>query len=320
MNVSIIVCTRNRADSLGPTLLSIGDAAVPAGWSAELIVIDNGSTDRTRAVAEAAQLTNVAFRYISEPTPGLARARNTGLNAAAGDVLLFTDDDVRVPRQWIEGMCRPLENGDADAVAGGVVFPADLDAELSRPPHSLHRSWFASTEDLDRASPHYMVGANMALHRRVLERVPRFEIELGAGALGFGEETFFCSMLLSAGYRLAGALDVAVEHHFARSRLANDALLDMARKRGRSDAFIYHHWSHRQSRLIMPRLALATLKRWRSRVGDRMTGVLSEESIQAEMTLAFGRELIAQRRRRRKYSLHGLVPLQDQRRPMPSRK
>src|SRR5580704_12336571 len=113
--VSIIICSQNRAESLRLTLESIGKAAVPPGWTAELLIVDNSSSDHTRAIVTKAQLSNLTLRYIYEPKAGLSYARNAGLAAASGRIILFTDDDIHVPLDWIEGMCRPILEGTADA-------------------------------------------------------------------------------------------------------------------------------------------------------------------------------------------------------------
>jgi len=291
---------------------SIGKASVPEGWIVELLVVDNGSTDHTRAVANDARLSNANVRYVSEPLAGLSNARNTGLRESTGEIILFSDDDVRVPWNWIEGMCQPIIDGAADAVAGGVAFPVGYASVLSQPMFSSRRNWFASTEALDRDSPGQMVGANMGFHRRVLDRVPKFDVELGAGALGFGEESLFSLQLLAAGFKIVGALDIVVEHHFDLSRLTSATLIDSARKKGRSHAFIFHHWEHKRSRLAVPRLILCHLRRLRARFFDRDKGnvedSISDEALNLEKELAFCREYIVQRRRGFKYVSHG-IPL-----------
>jgi len=313
MTVSIIICTRNRADSLKPTLESIGRANVPSGWNVELLVVDNGSSDHTQAVvASTARLNNITLRYTHEPIAGLCHARNTGLRETSGQIILFTDDDIRVPLNWINGMCQPILDGNADAVAGGITFPPATAAVLARPPYSSRRSWFASTEDLDRKSPAMMIGANMAFHRHVLERVPRFDIELGPGALGFQDETLFSQQLLAAGYKLVGALEIMVEHHFDLSRLTQKGMIDLARKMGRSHAFVFHHWDHKKSRLAFPRLVLSHLHRhWTrsfERINGKASGVISVPALQLEQKLAFYREYLAQRRRPHKYPPQNLTP------------
>jgi glucosyl-dolichyl phosphate glucuronosyltransferase len=260
MNVSIIICTRDRADSLRETLASIGRCEVPADLPAELLVVDNGSTDHTRQVVEQAVLRNMPVQYILEPRRGLSHARNRGMAEAEGGIFLWTDDDVRVPRGWIEGMCRPIISGESDAVAGGVRLAGHLDrpwlvGEL--------RGWVACTEGLiDPVAPSRMVGANMAFGRRVLDHVPRFDLELGAGALGSHEETVFTEQLIRSGFRVAGALHVVVEHHPDESRLTCEAFALMAVAMGRSAGYRLHHWCHRRIRFPHLRLGYHYLSSW----------------------------------------------------------
>lgn len=251
MTVSIIICTKDRAPSLGLTLQSIGRASVPVGWCVELIVVDNGSSDQTATVVSEAGLRNVTIRYLKETRVGLCYARNSGLVAALGEVLLFTDDDVRVPVGWIEGICHPLLQGSADAMAGGVTFPDNIATALASGPLHDKRGWLASTDEINPSHPDRMVGANMALHRRIIESGLRFDVELGAGGVGFAEETVFSWQLMSRGFKLRARFDVAVEHHFDIARLTPEKMVDLARRLGRTRAFIFHHWEHRRSRLIL---------------------------------------------------------------------
>jgi glycosyltransferase involved in cell wall biosynthesis len=313
MLITVILCTRNRAESLQLTLDSLGQVQVPTGWEVELMIVDNGSNDATKSISLATRLSNLPIRYVSEPLKGKSHACNTALALAMGQIFLFTDDDVRVPHDWIEGMCRPILNGSADAVAGRVIFPANIEMAMSRSPLSSLRSWFASTETLDLNAPTKMVGANMAFHRRVLARIPGFDLELGPGAIGFGEETLFCRQMLEAGFKIAGAGEVAVEHHFDLTRLSSDSLIAIAQSMGRTHAFIFHHWQHQQSRIARLRLFLAKIIRiWTGMLyaitgandGDRFLHVL-----RAEKTLAFYSEYLVQIRRPRKYTLRGLSPI-----------
>ncbi len=307
--ISIVVCTKDRADSLGLTLESINQTTVTADFPVELLVVDNGSKDHTERVVQTAGFVRMPVRYIREPRVGKSYAYNTAISAAAGEVLLCTDDDVRVPDGWIEGMCRSILEGKADAVAGGVVFPAHIETLFQEQPLKNRRGWFASTHELDARYPGRMVGANMAFHRRVLEKVPEFDTELGPGPLGLGnfEDTMFSWQLVASGYRLTGAVEVAVEHHFDLTRIAPEALVDAARKIGRSHGFVFHHWEHRKSRLVVPRLWLSRLRRyWLQAIhgaGGTNVRQVSDEALILEKDQAFYREYIAQRRRGFKYPL-----------------
>jgi glucosyl-dolichyl phosphate glucuronosyltransferase len=309
--VSIIICTRDRAAGLELTLESIKRTNVPLDISVELLIVDNGSTDATERLVRNSRLSQMPIRYVREPRIGQSHARNTGLAAAAGDILLWTDDDVRVPKSWIEGMCQPILNRAADAVAGGVVFPTGYTIAMSGPVVSARRSWLASTEELDRNRPIRMVGANMAFHRRVLDKVRGFDVELGPGALGFADETLFSFQVITAGYKLVGAFDVPVEHHFDLTRVTEAGLLDIARKMGRSRAFLFHHWEHQRSRLATPRLIVCHLHRYWTRCFHRSrknADSIFLHVLDLEEQLAFCREYRAQRWRAVKYSVRGPAP------------
>ena len=117
MNLSVIVPAFNEADYLPPTLESIQRASThlrsQSDVDVEVIVVDNNSTDDTGAIAEAMGAT-----VIHEPAQGIGRARNRGACVAQGDVLVFVDADVTVPRTLLgavhETMCDP------DCIGGGV--------------------------------------------------------------------------------------------------------------------------------------------------------------------------------------------------------
>ena len=233
--VSIIICTRNRAPELQETLAALARATIPADLPTELVVVDNGSTDGTREVFDRTPVPGINKCYISEPHGGQARARNSGLAASGGAIILFTDDDVRMPPGWIEGMCRPILSGEADAVAGGVRIAAHLYRPWMGP---THRNWVASTETLSREPNWRMVGANMAFSREITSKIPAFDPELGPGALGFGDETLLSHQIVAAGFKVALALDVEVEHRFDASRLTRESFLAIAVRMGRSQAYI----------------------------------------------------------------------------------
>lgn len=99
MKISVVIATRNRAALLDGALHSLrGQIGAPA---IEAIVVDNGSTDGTRAVAE-----QHAATYCFEEQPNRALARNAGIAIATGDVVLFVDDDVVLPPYFIAAHAR----------------------------------------------------------------------------------------------------------------------------------------------------------------------------------------------------------------------
>ena len=156
--ISIIICTRNRAESLKGTLDSLNSTYIPYKYKAELIVVDNGSTDGTANVVRAANLKNFIVNYLNEGRKGQSNARNTGIAHSSGQIIIFIDDDVHVSSNWLEQICTPIMLGKADAVAGGVSIAPTLRRNWMTP---IHEKWLASTEYIDCANPREMIGANM---------------------------------------------------------------------------------------------------------------------------------------------------------------
>ncbi len=242
--VSVLIATRDRATSLRETLKSLASVTVPAGVETQVVVIDNGSTDETSdVVAEFARRVDMDVVSVLVPTPGKCRALNVGLERAVGDVLLFADDDVRFPRDWIDGMSRPIREGRADTVQGGVRWSPELLRMSGATPFVA--SVVASTEHKSSDElENGLIGANMAVSRRAFARVGAFDEELGPAELGAGEETLLAWQLINAGGRHLVLLDVSVEHHFDAARINRRWLLQSAERKGRSLGYIDYHWRH----------------------------------------------------------------------------
>ena len=309
-NISIIVCTRNRAESLRETLHAIDQTLAPADMAAEVLVVDNGSLDRTRPVVRKAKVWDRAPRYVYEPRLGVSYARNTGLAAARGEVLLWTDDDVRPGRTWIEAMCRPILDGRADAVSGRIKLADCLERPWLRPWHRV-----CLAVDTPTAGDFDLTGANMAFARRVLEKVPTFDLELGVGtAVGAGAETLFSRQLLTAGFHfLAAGEDSAVEHHCGEHRLMRSALVQVLMRHGRYQAYTDYHWKHRTVWFPTFRggrsfLGLCGLRILHRLLGDR-DPVISRREARWLWRWSYYRQMIVELQRPRQYEPFGLQKL-----------
>src|SRR5262245_19164289 len=108
MKYSILIATHNRAHELEPTLTSLAGLRTRDSW--EVIVCDNNATDDTAAVvARAAASFPAPLRYVFEQESGRSAALNTAIAHATGDVILTTDDDVRVEPDWMDQAGGALE-------------------------------------------------------------------------------------------------------------------------------------------------------------------------------------------------------------------
>lgn len=307
MKASIVIVTRNRAEQLRATLDSLNQVAVPEGVDCELLLIDNGSDDHSADVMRSFDGKGIVVRQIFEEKRGKSSGMNRAFGEARGEIILSVDDDVRFPPDWIERMIEPIADGHADAVAGGVVLAPELVREWMTP---MHRSWLADTLWLERRVPRSYVGANMAIARHVLERVPGYDTELGPGGYGYCDDVLFSTQLRHAGYRIADRLDVCVVHHPDEHRLTRCSWLDAAWSRGLSQAYVGHHWEHWGCRLGWLKLARAKarLKLWRM---THPRWVDADGCDQDEMRLVFELATVAghlnESKRRRNYEKNGLI-------------
>jgi len=230
---------------------------VPAGCCFEIVVCDNASTDDTAGVVERISLPNFPISYVFEPVPGQCRAYNRAIAASRGEILLFTDDDVIVPGNWLTGMAEPILSGEADQVVGGIRTALHLIKPWMT---TIHLGWFADTTNTPRDARGLITGANMAVSRRVFEKVPRFDEETGPGALGHASDTLFALQLDTVGFRKSIRLDVEVEHHFDEERLTRAAFERQANRRGEFGAYLDYHWLHLPARFRFAKFVRAWLR------------------------------------------------------------
>ncbi len=306
MLISVVICTRNRADDLRETLHSLAAVAVPGNCEGEVLVIDNGSQDHTSAVIAEASLPNLAVRRLHEPVAGQSNARNLGLSEAGGEIIVFTDDDLRFSPDWLEAMTAPIRSRQADAVTGAMRLAPHLERPWMGP---MHRIWLAAPLDAATTASE-LVGANMAFRREVLNKVPRFDPELGPGAFGFGDDTLFSYQLGRAGYQIA-TVPLGTEHHFRPERLMRDGFLAHAKKLGETGAYLAHHWAHQNLGLARLNLLrkichLAVWRKAQPAEWQKMEGMHPSEMHHLR-SLNIYRQALIERRRPRNYEQYGLV-------------
>ena len=123
--VSVIVCTFNRYDLLSEAVASIKLQSL-AQDAYELIIVDNSDEPATREQLPAGLETVCNYRYITEARPGLSRARNIGIKAAAGGIVAFMDDDAKASPRWLARIIETFGESEGTGIVGGSG-PSDLD-------------------------------------------------------------------------------------------------------------------------------------------------------------------------------------------------
>lgn len=306
MNVSVVISTRNRADSLEKTLVALAQVEVPPDWKAELIVVDNGSSDHTRAVVKRASHPSMPIHYLHEPVAGTSRARNAGFALSQGQVILITDDDVRPVRNWLEMLARPLLDRKCDGVVGKIELASDLIRPWMTP---MHRLWLAAPIELCNGGPD-LIGANMGIHRMVLDHVPGFDVKMGPGALGFAEDNLFSWQIREAGLRVSYVPEALVVHHPDASRLLREKWLASARLRGRAEAYLFHHWKHEEMKNLQLQSWYLAAKLYLRRLAQSPPAIDEEGAPPWELSYVYQletrRHLLEERKRAREFNKRGL--------------
>jgi len=233
MNISVILCTYNRCESLAKALDSLAASVMPESLTWEVLVVDNNSNDRTRDVVGAfSSRYGKRFRYLLEPQPGLSNARNAGIREARGHILAFVDDDVTVEPTWLQNLTSALHDSQW-AGSGGRVLPA----RGFVPPHWLALEGpcnlvgvlcaYCERGDVPGELEEPPIGANMAFGKNMFEKYGKFRTDLGRrpDSLMGHEDTEFGRRLMAGGERLRYEPSAVVYHEINVHRVRKEFFL-----------------------------------------------------------------------------------------------
>ena len=224
LEASVVVCTYNRADSLARTLRELQAQRVRPGTEWEVLVVDNNSSDHTRETVESFARSFPRLRYTRETQQGLSHARNHGIGAARGAVLLFTDDDVAPEPDWVQRVLDGMREHGCDA-CGGFIGPL---WESPPPPWLTERfhgflAIKAERTDCYPITPGVALpyGANMAFRRSVFDHFGLFDVRRGrrGNILASGEDGEFFDRILAGGAKVMFFGDARVHHSVESFRL-----------------------------------------------------------------------------------------------------
>ena len=238
MFISVVICTRNRADDLRRAVSSIlsGGNLEQSDW--ELLVVETSSDETPELCREFQRRFPDHFRFITEKKLGKSNALNTAIAEARGDVLAFTDDDILCSSDYIESIRTVFTTYSADAAQGRVLldceggWPAWLDRDNLGMMADL-RDW---GEDLTEFKG-TLCGTNMIVRANVFERSGGFAPELGPGGIGMWEDTEVSLRMRQAGCEMIYAPQILVRHQWPKTRLTKSFLRSRFFGQGRAEAF-----------------------------------------------------------------------------------
>jgi GT2 family glycosyltransferase len=200
--VSVVVCTYNGERTIRDCLEGLARLVYP---DYEVIVVNDGSTDRTARIADEYDV-----RLINTPNRGLSAARNAGLEAATGDIVAYTDDDAWPDPHWLYYLAHAFGKYGFAGVGGpnlappGDGFVAECIADAPGGPAHVLLS--------DRVAEH-IPGCNMAFRREVLQRVGGFDPVYRVA----GDDVDVCWRVQQAGGTLGFHPAAVVWHHRRKS-------------------------------------------------------------------------------------------------------
>jgi GT2 family glycosyltransferase len=224
-SASVVVPTRDRAAYLEVALASVAPQARAAG--AGLVVVDDGSAD-PGATAQAAARHGARLEAHAAPR-GLNAARNTGVAATTGEVVVFVDDDVEAPDGWLSALLEAADGDPGAAVLGGPIRARLEGCRVPmcgrEPPPVTALDHGPGDRDVER-----VWGANFALRRGAFDAVGPFDATLDL----YGDEEEWQARVRAGGGRVRYVAAAGLDHRRARPDATLAALARAARARGRN--------------------------------------------------------------------------------------
>ncbi|MEA5505272.1 glycosyltransferase family A protein [Halotia wernerae UHCC 0503] len=240
--ISAIICTHNRDTYLGAAIDSL--LAQDFAASFEVVVVDNGSSDRTREVIEQ-RTGNSRLKYVYEPTIGLSVARNTGAKVAKAEILAYLDDDAIASTHWLQVLDSAYKNNSKLAIAGGKVtllWPQGI-----QQPQWLSTGLTVNLGAYDLGDSIKYIeqpgftprGLNYSIRRSFLEEIGGFDPHLGRVGKNLlsNEELQMTEFALQRGWQVAYLPEALVAHNVAPERLKRSWFLNRGWWQGISECY-----------------------------------------------------------------------------------
>jgi glycosyltransferase involved in cell wall biosynthesis len=230
IRATVVICTHNRAAVVGRAVTAALAEARACG--ADVLVVDNASTDDTAPVLAALQREAPALRIVYEPALGLSTARNRGLAETRGEVAVYLDDDA-VPRPgWLVALLAAYDRERVAGVGGRIVvhFPTAPPAWLTPAFHGALSAFDLGERPLrlrGRGDLPFPTGANISFRLADAQRLGGFSPLVGPRGRRplVHDETDLCARLDRAGAEIHYAPAAVVDHWVLAERLAPEWFL-----------------------------------------------------------------------------------------------
>lgn len=224
MDLTVAICTWNRARLLKGTLEGMMALEIPQEISWEILVVDNRSPDNTEEVVRSFQ-DRLPVQYLFEGQQGKTHAANLAVSQAMGEAIIWTDDDVRVDPRWLVAYAEAMEEFPEAGIFGGPITPQFEGAppawllqarEMIGP---VYAELKLDSGEAPFDAEHYPYGANMAIRKELHDQVP-FDTRVGrrGRSLMGASETVLIRDLLSRGITGRWVPGAGVDHIIPEDR------------------------------------------------------------------------------------------------------
>lgn len=222
--ISVVVCSYNGSRTIRECLEGLSKLEYP---DFEIIVVNDGSTDDTEAIARQFNV-----RLISTANRGLSRARNTGMQAATGEIVAYIDDDAYPDPHWLTYLAASFLKTDHAGIGGPNIAPPN-DGHVA---HCVAQAPGNPVHILlsDREAEH-IPGCNMAFRKRNLEAISGFDAQFRAA----GDDVDVCWRLQERGWTLGFSPAAMVWHH---RRNSMRAYWKQQRGYGKAEGLLERKW------------------------------------------------------------------------------
>jgi GT2 family glycosyltransferase len=222
--ISIVICSFNGGRTIGECLQAISKICYP---NFEAIVVDDGSTDNTAAIAAQYDVT-----LIRTPNQGLSHARNVGWQAAKGEIVAYIDDDAYPDADWLTYLAEAFRSGDYAGVGGPNISPRDDGRIAACVANSPGNAQHVLLTDIEAE---HIPGCNMAFLRSALEAVGGFDEQFRVA----GDDVDICWRLQERGCKLGFSPSAQVWHH---RRNSLRAYWRQQKQYGKAEALLEKKW------------------------------------------------------------------------------
>lgn len=242
-DLTVILCTRNGEPTLGAVLDGYL-AQHTRGFTWDMVIVNNGSTDGTAALVRRYQ-SQLPITLLDEPIPGKNRALNRGLARVATAFIVMTDDDAVPSPDFLQAWWETAQHMSDHDLFGGRIEP-----DFASPPPAWvqHTGYICASLFAKRDLPEGpmiatdIFGPNMAIRRRLLDAGMAFNEAIGPNGADpnyvTGSETEFCRRAAAAGHRAYFARGPLVHHIVRPHQLQPDFWWTRAFRNGRGNARI----------------------------------------------------------------------------------